>query len=160
MLQNPLLKLLLKDQESIRLYTNKSIDFAEFEKRNKEITEEFKNYINIEGFPFKNKETYEVYKAGVALSLHSDIDFLKFIKNIFEKVGPSEIDPEHLAYLVDKIEIFEGRRQIYGTQFKRLLDGSIEFLEIENLAGVDERRKKINLSTLEEYKKFAETDRK
>ncbi len=133
------------------------ITLSEFEARNKEVVNEFKKYVDLNGFPFKNKENYEVYKAGVALSLHADFDFLKNIEGIFKNANISEIDQDHLAYFVDKIRVYENKPQLYGTQFKRLPDNSIEFLPIEDEKNVDNRRAEIGLITLNQYKKFAES---
>ena len=48
---------------------------------------------------------------------------LDILKKAVEK---GEADIEHVAYLTDRILVQEGKKQIYGTQFKGKHDGSSE----------------------------------
>jgi CubicO group peptidase (beta-lactamase class C family) len=61
-----------------------------------------------------------------------------------------EINPQNYACLYDRICLFEGRPQVYGTQF--VFDENGEYIpwEIENRDGVDERRFKMGFPSLEE----------
>jgi hypothetical protein len=52
--------------------------------------------------------------------------------------------------LEDRIRMFEGRPQRYGTQFDWDADGRLSPVPIEDPAGVDERRKSVGLGPLEE----------
>ncbi len=148
--------LLDEDQKNIKLFGLGEISKDEFLKRSLRIIEEFKLHINKNGFPFKNKEPYDIYKAAFILSLHADLEFLTEIGKIFNNAEVGAVDPEHKAYFIDKLRLNDGLPQLYGTQFKRLPNGSIEFLPIEKLENINVRRKEIGLSTLEEYKKLAE----
>ena len=154
--QSYLLDLLDEDQKNIKLFGLGEINKDEFLKRSLKVIEEFKLYINKNGFPFKNKESYDIYKAAFILSLHVDPEFLIEIGKIFNNAEVGAVDPEHKAYFIDKLRLNDGLPQLYGTQFKRLSKGSIEFLPIEKPEDVNVRRKEIGLSTLEEYKKLAE----
>ena len=154
--QSYLSELFNEDQKNIKLFGLNEISRDEFLKRSLQITENFKLYLNKNGFPFKNKEPYEVYKAAFVLSLHTNPEFLMVVETIFNNAEEGAVDPEHRAYFVDKLRLYEGKQQLYGTQFKRLPDKSIEFLPIEEPKNIDVRRKEIGLSTLEEYKKLAE----
>jgi len=154
--QSYLLGLLEEDQKNIKLFGQSKISKDEFLKRSLKIVEEFKLYINKNGFPFKNKEPYDIYKAAFILSLHANPEFLIEIEKIFNNAEDGAVDPEHKAYFIDKLRLNDGLPQLYGTQFKRLSNGSIEFLPIEKLENINVRRKEIGLSTLEEYKKLAE----
>ena len=55
-----------------------------------------------------------------------------------------------LAYLADRIRVFEGVPQIYGTQFDWDEEGMMSPLPIEDPAGVDSRRAEIGLPPLAE----------
>jgi len=154
--QSYLLELLDEDQKNIKLFGLNEINRDEFLKRSLQITENFKLHLNKNGFPFKNKEPYEVYKAAFILSLHANPEFLIEIEKIFNNAEDGAVDSEHKAYFVDKLRLYEGKQQLYGTQFKRLPNGSIEFLPIEKPENINIRREEIGLSTLEEYKKLAE----
>lgn len=54
------------------------------------------------------------------------------------------------AMLEDRIRMFEGRPQIYGTQFRPGDHGEPVSHPIEDPAGVDDRRRAVGLNTLEE----------
>ena len=55
-----------------------------------------------------------------------------------------------LAYLKDRMLVRHGRPQIYGTQYRMTETGKSVPFEIEDPAGVDERRRAIGLPSLEE----------
>jgi hypothetical protein len=54
------------------------------------------------------------------------------------------------AYLLDRMRMFEGRPQIYGTQFEEDENGEPHPAPIEDPDHVNERRAKIGLDSLEE----------
>lgn len=151
-----LLDLLKEDQENIRQFSSKQITEAEFIDRENHVLEKFKTYLTSEGFPLKDVKGDEAYKAAVALTLHSDIETLKMVQDSLKNAAPEQYDRKHLAYITDKMLVHEGKPQVYGTQFKRLPDGTVEFLLIENVEEVDSRREEAGLQVLSEYKKIAE----
>jgi hypothetical protein len=55
-----------------------------------------------------------------------------------------------LAFLVDRIRYFEGRPQIYGTNFHWDENGEMSPWPIENPQGVDERRRQAGLNSIAE----------
>lgn len=61
-----------------------------------------------------------------------------------------EINPQNYAYLYDRICMYEGRPQFYGTQFDFDAKGEYIPWEIEDEGDVDARRLKIGLPTLQE----------
>ena len=56
----------------------------------------------------------------------------------------------HAAMLEDRIRSLEGRPQLYGTQFDWDRDGHMSPLPLEDPAGVDDRRRAIGLSPLDQ----------
>ena len=56
----------------------------------------------------------------------------------------------HAAMLEDRIRTFEGRPQLYGTQFDWDADGELSPLPIQDPESVDARRREIGLGSLEE----------
>ena len=65
-------------------------------------------------------------------------------------VALDDAPPMHFAYLLDRVRIADGRDQVYGTQFVGCDDGhSIEPWPIEDAAGVDGRRRRLGLPTME-----------
>ena len=63
----------------------------------------------------------------------------------------NDVDPGQVAMLVDRIRVFEGRPQLYGTQFDWSDDGPwmAPMGEVEDPAAVDERRKAVGLPPIE-----------
>lgn len=54
--------------------------------------------------------------------------------------GKNEADPKHAAMLEDRIRMYEGRKQFYGTQFNWNESGEMALVPIEDPEHVDERR--------------------
>jgi hypothetical protein len=69
---------------------------------------------------------------------------------IEESVAKSEAPLAQLAFLVDRIRFFEGRPQIYGTQFLWDASGEMNPWPIEDSDRVDERRRRAGLNTFAE----------
>jgi hypothetical protein len=63
-----------------------------------------------------------------------------------------ECHPAHAALLIDRIRTFEGRPQVYGTQFDWDASGELSPLPIEDAGGVDARRRRVGLGPLEEQR--------
>ena len=61
-----------------------------------------------------------------------------------------EIPAWQAAYLEDRIRYFEGRPQVYGTQFDWDETGRISPMPVEDADAVDERRRSVGLPPLEE----------
>jgi hypothetical protein len=61
-----------------------------------------------------------------------------------------EVAPAQVAYLQDRICFFEGRPQVYGTQYDWDQAGELNPHPVEDPAGVDERRRSVGLGTLAE----------
>jgi hypothetical protein len=61
-----------------------------------------------------------------------------------------EVPPWQPAMLEDRIRVFEGRPQRYGTQLDWDADGQLSPLPIVQPAGLDERRKSVGLGPLAE----------
>ncbi len=72
------------------------------------------------------------------------------LKLIEKAVERGEVPARHAAFLADRIRMFEGRPQIYGTQFDWDENGEMSPLPIEAPAGVDARRAAVGLAPLEE----------
>ncbi len=62
--------------------------------------------------------------------------------------GAGDIPPWQAAFLEDRIRMFEGRGQLYATQFDIDANGLSVPYEIEDPAHVDERRRAVGLEPL------------
>jgi hypothetical protein len=69
---------------------------------------------------------------------------------LIEAVANRDAPASHVAYLEDRIRTFEGRPQLYGTQFDRDRNGQINPLPIEDPDRVNERRRAIGLDNIED----------
>jgi hypothetical protein len=67
-----------------------------------------------------------------------------------QAVERGEAEAWQLAYLTDRIRVFEGKPQLYGTQFDWDEAGEMSPNPIEDAAGVDARRAALGLPPLAE----------
>ncbi|MCK4918391.1 MAG: hypothetical protein KAS02_01235 [Candidatus Pacebacteria bacterium] len=72
-------------------------------------------------------------------------EVLKLLKKAVEK---NEADSKDLAYLEDRILIAEGKKQLYGTQFK-IENGKLVMSPTEDLDNLEKRRNKMGLFDVE-----------
>jgi hypothetical protein len=56
------------------------------------------------------------------------------------EAGPAESPAADVATLEDRLRLVAGRKQIYGTQFRRGADGKVELAPMEDSAHADLRR--------------------
>ena len=105
------------------------------------------------GYPTIDKVGNEACEAAWLVIQHS-IGQPKFMKKCVEllksAVSENKADPKNLAYLTDRIAVFEENSQLYGTQFDWDKNGELSPSLFDNLTKVNERRKAIGLNTLEE----------
>jgi hypothetical protein len=69
---------------------------------------------------------------------------------ILDAVPQGQANALDAAYLSDRIAVFEGREQTFGTQFDWDRDGLLSPAPIRDSAGVDERRASVGLPTMAE----------
>jgi hypothetical protein len=105
------------------------------------------------GYPTIDNIGKEATEAAWLVIQHS-IGQPKFMKKCVEflqsAVNENKADPKNLAYLTDRIAGFEGKPQLYGTQFDWDENGKLSPNRFDELTKVNERRKSIGLNTLEE----------
>lgn len=109
--------------------------------------------INYIGYPTITKVGKEASEAAWLVIQHA-IDQPQFMKRCVQllqtAVHENEADPKSLAYLSDRIAVFEGKPQSYGTQFDWDENGDLSPNAFDNLLEVNKRRKMLGLNTLEE----------
>lgn len=74
----------------------------------------------------------------------------KCVKMLEQAVREQRANPQGLAYLSDRINVFEDRPQYYGTQFDWDERGELSPNIYDDLDAVNKRRVAIGLNTLEE----------
>ncbi|MDR6736237.1 DUF6624 domain-containing protein [Sphingobacterium sp. 2149] len=109
--------------------------------------------MNIIGYPTAEKVGKEASDATWLIIQHS-IEQPEFMKRSAEllktAVKNNKADPRNLAYLTDRIAVFQDQPQRYGTQFDWDENGNLSPHTVDDAIKVNKRRKSIGLNTLEE----------
>ena len=104
------------------------------------------------GYPTIDMVGKEAAEAAWLVIQHS-ISHPAFMKRCAElleiAVSENKADPIHFAYLIDRIAVFEGNPQLYGTQFDWDKAGKLSPNLYDDLAKVNQRRASLGLNTLE-----------
>jgi len=115
------------------------------------------NIIDTIGYPIIDKVGKEASEATWLVIQHSIGQplFMKKCAKLLEiALSESKADPKSLAYLTDRIAVFEGKPQLYGTQFDWDENGNLSPNIFDELIKVNERRKSLGLNTLDEQTKI------
>ncbi len=75
----------------------------------------------------------------------------KYLPLIQKAADNGEMEKSNLALLVDRIRMYKGKKQLYGTQISISSTGKKYFHPIEDKANVNKRREKVGLGPIEEY---------
>jgi hypothetical protein len=129
-------------------------EMAQLHNKNATILDEI---IDIIGYPTIDKVGKAACEATWFIIQHSigKPDFMKKCRKLLENViVENKANPKNLAYLTDRIAIFEGKPQHYGTQFDWDENGELSPNTFDNLIKVNQRRKAIGLNRLEEQTKI------
>ncbi len=125
-------------------------EMKELHNRNAKILNEIINEI---GYPTIDKVGKEANEATWLIIQHS-IEQPEFMKKCAELMEDAVIenkeDYKNLAYLKDRIAVFEEKTQLYGTQFDWDKNGNLSPNPFDDLNKVNERRKSIGLNSIEE----------
>ncbi len=105
------------------------------------------------GYPTIDKVGKEASEAAWLVIQHSigQPEFMRKCVTLLESaVNENKADLKNLAYLTDRIAVYEGEPQLYGTQFDWDENGNLSPHYFDNLTKVNERRQSIGLNTLKE----------
>lgn len=105
------------------------------------------------GYPTIEKVGEEANEAAWLVIQHSisKPEFMKKCAFLLEKaVDENQANPKQFAYLSDRIAVFEGQPQLYGTQFDWDENGEMNPKLFDDIEKVNQRRKEIGLNSLEE----------
>ena len=111
------------------------------------------NIIDTIGYPTTDKVGIKANEAAWLIIQHSisQSELMKKCAALLKSaVRENKASPQNLAYLTDRIAVFEEKLQLYGTQFDWDENGNLSPNLYDNLNKVNERRKSIGLNTLEE----------
>lgn len=119
-------------------------------------TKKLKKLLKICGWPGKSIYGESAGDDAWLLLQHADHD-LKFqieaIVLLQKAVDQGEASGSHLAYLSDRIATAQKRPQLYGTQFNIIGECGLELETVDDITKVEERRKKLGMPSLAEYRK-------
>lgn len=83
---------------------------------------------------------------------HSSVENMKKYFPLFAVAAAGgDLDLEHLALMQDRIDMFEGRPQRYGTQIEQRADGKAHIYKLLDKSLVDTWRRQMGLSSLALY---------
>lgn len=105
------------------------------------------------GYPTPDNVGEEASRAAWLIIQHGigQPDFMiKAARLLKQAVNENKAEPQSLAYLTDRIAVFEGKPQLYGTQYDWDKNGILNPNEYDDLGKVNIRRKAMGLNTLEE----------
>jgi hypothetical protein len=111
------------------------------------------NILDTIGYPTTDKVGIKANEAAWLIIQHSigqPALMKKCAALLKSAVRENKASPQNLAYLTDRIAVFEENLQLYGTQFDWDENGNLSPNPYDNLAKVNERRKSIGLNPLEE----------
>lgn len=123
----------------------------------RENTRALRQIIKKYGFPNDALIGLDVVGDVFTIIIHSpSIEFQKEnLPYLREAAQKNEFMKPEVALLTDKILVAENKPQIYGTQF-RTENGKMYLRETIEPEKLDERRREMNLPTMEEYMKMLE----
>jgi hypothetical protein len=114
------------------------------------------------GWPSKAVHGDQAAGNAWLLAQHADQDraFQKQVLSLIEREAAASgagVD-RNIAYLTDRIAVAEKRPQPYGTQMKQKGEHAcdLEFETLDDRQAVEERRAKLGMPTLEQYKRMFE----
>ena len=143
--------LALRDQliQSGQLSEGYHPQMAELHNKNAKILE---GIIDTIGYPSIDKVGQEASQAAWLVIQHAigQPQFMKKCAALLKvAVEENKAGPKDLAYLTDRIAVFEGKPQLYGTQFDWDENGAMRPNPYDDLTKVNQRRKALGLNTLE-----------
>jgi hypothetical protein len=136
--------------ESGQLNEGYNDEMAALHNKNAEILDKIIDKI---GYPTVKKVGKEANEAAWLIIQHSigQPSFMKkCLKLLEEATFEDKTNKIYLAYLSDRIAVFENRVQLYGTQFDWDNNGLLSPNPFDDLEKVNQRRKSIGLNTLAE----------
>jgi hypothetical protein len=140
-----------QDMRNAAIHSNEPWDYTLDKKHTRALKRIIKQY----GWPTIPMVGVEASMDAWLIAQHADHDrtFQKECLKLLKRLPAEDISLHNIAYLEDRLLVAEGKPQLYGTQFDSIGPG-MKPLPIKDEAYVDERRKKMGLGTLEEYREL------
>jgi len=164
----PLKEKLEKIYEEDQSY-RKTIDFKNFDpnspktrvllkqmaEHDQKLSEEVTEIIDEYGWPGKSLVGTRGSSGAFLVIQHSTPDIQDdYLPLLIEAAKKGEAQWSQVALLQDRILMYKGEKQIYGTQLRSNASGKLELYPIEDEENVDKRREEAGLIPLAEYLKI------
>ena len=152
-LRDELLKMQAEDQKYRKEKDTDWVKQGEIDEKNIARVEEI---ISEYGYPGKSMVGSQAMDAAFLIIQHAELSYQeKYLPLLTEASEKGEINKYALALLIDRVNMRNGKPQIYGSQLnKDPFTGELWFHEIEDEKNVDQRRAEMNLGPLSEYAKY------
>jgi len=154
-LRDELLQIAKADQE-VRTRINwtapESTLVEEMQRVDRDNAKRLSEIVDRYGWPSKSLVGEDGAHAAWLIVQHAvhDRDLMKRCLTKMRSLPRSEVSSADIAYLTDRVELFERGKQVYGTQLRIDKEG-LTVEPIDDDANVDERRAAMGLGSLAEY---------
>jgi uncharacterized protein DUF6624 len=158
-LRSELLEMMRVDQEARKsLDLNDKTSWPEvvktLERIDRRHTERMKAIVAEHGWPGTSTVGRDGASAAWLLVQHAGKAELEFMERSLELIEAAatrgEASPKDVAYLLDRVRMYQGKPQRFGTQFTQGADGRMVPHPIEDEAHLDQRRKALGMSSMSE----------
>ena len=161
---NPTLRCELLEMMRVDQEARKSLDLNDktswpevvktLERIDRAHTERMKAIVAEHGWPTRSMVGRDGASAAWLLVQHAGKAELAFMERSLELIEAAaashEASRKDVAYLLDRVRMYQGKPQRFGTQFIQDADGRMVPHPIEDEAHLDERRKSLGLSSMSE----------
>ncbi|MDR0603441.1 MAG: tetratricopeptide repeat protein [Bacteroidales bacterium] len=120
-------------------------------------TKKLSDIIDKYGYPNREIVGFDGENNAWLIAQHADHDTafqVKVLRLIYKNSKSGKVNPHHYPYLLDRILVNKGLKQIFGTQMDNDKNNDIMPYPLENEAIVDNLRRCFGLNSLEEYTGF------
>jgi hypothetical protein len=148
-LKNADLALRSKLVKSGQLSEGYNEEMAKLHKQNTKILNDIIDQIGYPTIDKVGKEGSEATWLIIQHSIGQPVFMKKCAKLLEEQVSDDRANKKNLAYLTDRIAVFENKPQLYGTQFDWDENGELSPNNFDDLIKVNLRRNSIGLNSLE-----------
>lgn len=99
------------------------------------------------GYPGTNIVSGECRDDAFFIIQHASLEIQKkYLPDIIDAVENKQVSGITVAFLIDRILISDGKKQLYGTQYFLKDDGTQELAPVEDPVNLEKRRKEIGLT--------------
>ncbi len=114
-------------------------------------TERMTQLLKDNGWPRAATVGCPAVRAAWLLVQHTTDLLLETVSDMEQAAEAGELPRADVALSIDRVRLYQGRRQLYGSQLMGNAQGRMALVPIEDRARVDERRAAMGMESLKEY---------